>query len=70
VWVSRKIFAAAQGYGLRLSGLKAKGVDGTPIEVVGEGRLDFELWGKLLWESLCALRIIYSPESCCVRCFC
>jgi hypothetical protein len=43
VRVSRKIFLAAQGYGLRLAVLQAKGVDGTPIEVVGEGRLDFEL---------------------------
>jgi hypothetical protein len=46
VWVSRETFAAAQGYGLQYGGLHAKGVDGTPIEVVGEGRMDFELWGR------------------------
>jgi hypothetical protein len=46
VWVSRKIFAAAQGYVLCLGGLQEKGVDRTPIELVGEGRLYLELWGN------------------------
>jgi hypothetical protein len=50
--VSEQVNICSLRCGLRHGGLNAKGVDGTPIDVMGEGRMDFELREGNLWGPL------------------